>query len=363
MDHILRDAVVKQVNAGRKKKINIETILHRVRRLDLGPLSDFAVNQRLLDILEQLVHEKRLRLPSQKNWDRITGLPRFVYAVRLEEDAARLKEKQLRDDLRHKTAWDPMLADVAPKLKTLKELTQAVAVNNYLRTRRADRSLLPHRERALRIFGDEKRLDRRTAQGGLFKGRITLKDLDCFYCPEPLPFQCFSLDQSDTAGKPLLVVENANTYWSCCKANHRLQTFAAVVYGKGSGIRSCEHACDGLLEIETQVAATGIVYFGDLDPTGITIPYQANQCRQARGLSPVRAADRLYLRLLRKNLTAPCTEAQQKGHDPNLARQWLGEELAAIYLKKAPLIRWPQEGLTTADMISDVSRKAAGEVP
>lgn len=113
------------------------------------------------------------------------------------------------------------MATFAPKLKTLAELLQAVQVNQYLLKRQHGASPIPHRERALAVFGDEKALDRYIRKG-LFGGRVTLEDLDCFYCPEPLPFSSFTSDKRQTEGTPILVVENSNTYWSCCRANETL---------------------------------------------------------------------------------------------------------------------------------------------
>ena len=133
-------------------------------------------------------------------------------------------------------------------------------VNQYLLQRLPDRVPLPHRERALEVFSDEKALDP-YVRSGMFGGRITLDDLDCFYCPEPLPFRPFSMDPCETAGKPLLVVENANTYWSCCRANDTLHRYAAIVYGQGFAACAAERASDGLTEIQHQTSADGIRYY------------------------------------------------------------------------------------------------------
>jgi hypothetical protein len=360
MDHTLRNKVIEQLNDIRpNKKVEIEKILARVRRLDLGPLSDFELNQRLLAVLLQLVEEGRLRpLPPKKKRDPITGLPHVVFALRPQEDAKKKKENQLTEELRHQTAWVPKMASFAYKLTKKEALRQAVKINNYLRTRKPDELRLPHRERALRIFGDEKALDGKPIRHGFFKGRIMLDDLDCFYCPEPLPFRTYSLERRMTEGKPLLVVENANTYWSCCQANETLRRFAAVVYGRGKAITAFEQACDGLLAIEKQVGGEGIDYFGDLDPEGIDIPHMINKHRHAIGLPSLAAAQRLYHSLLQKNMTTPCKPDQSKKHDKTLAMRWLGQELADRYLRKAPLMGWPQEGLTAGDIIRSYEEHA-----
>ena len=350
-DRILREAVIARIAASRKKRVETETIMAGVRRQPLGPMSDFEIRDRVLKNLRELAEEGLLRLPATKRcWDRNTGLPRFVTAVRAEEEKARRKRRETLDVLRNETAWEPTrMVAFAHTLKKREELQRARRVNDYLLTRKSDVIPIPHRERALAVFGDEKALDRHVRHG-LFGGRIALEDLDCFYCPEPLPFQPFSLDIQETGGKPLLVVENSNTYWSCCRANETLQCFAAVVYGQGFQACAAERASDGLTEIETRLDAKGIAYFGDLDPTGIAIPVRINGYRREKGLSRLYAERRLYHALLQKDLAVPYNGNQEKDHDPALAGEWLGEALAAVYLEKAELFRWPQEGLTAKDI-------------
>lgn len=160
------------------------------------------------------------------------------------------------------------------------------------------------------------------------------------------------MDRIKTRQKPLLVVENACTYWSCYQANAKSGVYAAVVYGQGFQASAAERASDGLLEIETRLGAHGIAYFGDLDPAGIDIPLRINVYRREKQMSSLYAAIELYRALLKKNLSVACGPAHAKFHDSGKARQWLGNSLAATYLEKAPQNRWPQEGLTATD-ISD----------
>jgi hypothetical protein len=298
-----------------------------------------------------LAAEGRLRLPKSRHlWDGRTGLPKHVTAVRAEEDQQRQTQRQNLAALRNETAWEPTrMVAFAHTLRTRVELERAVRVNRYLLERPSEVMRLPHRERALGVFGDEKALDL-YVRNGLFGGRVTLDDLDCFYCPEPLPFRPFSLDPRDTAGKPLLVVENSSTYWSCCRANDTLHRYAAIVYGQGFAACAAERASDGLHEIQHQVAAAGIRYFGDLDPTGIAIPCRINRYREEKQMSPLAAERGLYRALLEKNRPVPYSRSQKNDHDPAQAHQWLGRDLAEVYLKNVHTVRWPQEGLTRLDI-------------
>ena len=345
-----RDAVLAVVGASRRRRVAVEKIEAAVRRT-AGHLSDFEFQARLVETLEVLEGEGHLRLPKAPHlWNSRTGLPQYVTAVRADEDEKEQAHRQTLVDLRNATAWEPTrMVAFAHTLRTRVELERALQVNRYLLHRPPQPVRLPHRERALELFGDEKSLDAHI-RTGLFGGRITLDDLDCFYCPEPLPFRSFSLNQDETAGKPLLVVENSSTYWSCCRANDTLHRYAAIVYGQGFAAYAAERASDGLSGIEHQVAAAGIRYFGDLDPTGIAIPCRINRYREEKQMSPLVAERDLYRALLEKNRPVPYARSQQNDHDPAQARQWLGRDLATLYLKNVNTERWPQEGLTTRDI-------------
>ncbi len=346
-----RDAVLAVLDAGRRRRVAVETIAAALRRQAAGHLSDFEFQDRLLETLTALAGEGHLRLPKARHiWDRRTGLPQYVTAVRADEDERQKTHRQTLAALRNETAWEPTrMVAFAHTLRTRAELERAVQVNQYLLDRPPEPVRVPHRERALRVFGDEKALDP-FVRTGLFGGRITLDDLDCFYCPEPLPFRPLSLDPRKTEGKPLLVVENANTYWSCCRANETLRRYAAIVYGQGFAACAAERASDGLQEIGHQVSAAGIRYFGDLDPAGIAIPCRINHYRDERKLFPLKAERRLYRALLEKQLAVAYTGSRRSELEPALASRWLGRELAGIYLENAATVRWPQEGLTARDI-------------
>jgi hypothetical protein len=353
MDQSLREAVLAVLTASGLKRVAVEALEKAVRRLSIGTRSDFEIQARLLETLQKLDGEGHLRLPKARHlWNPRTGLPKHVTAVRADEEEKKRAHRQKLADLRNATAWEPTrMVAFAHELRSEAELKRALRVNQYLLQRPPKPVRIPHRERALMVFDDEKALDSHV-RTGLFGGRITLEDLDCFYCPEPLPFRSFSLDLKDTTGKPLLVVENSATYWSCCRANDTLKRYAAVVYGQGFAVCAAERASDGLQEIEHQMSAAGILYFGDLDPSGIHIPCRINGYRQEKQMPPLSAERNLYRALLEKDLLVPHAHSQKNNHDPDQARHWLGQDLAAPYLEKADTMRWPQEGLTTADILA-----------
>ena len=339
-----------------RRKIPMEEILPAIP----GTM-DISKETRLLEALKELEAKGKIRLPSRKGqgWQKFGILPLYVTLVHANQDNVTRTRKKTLARIREQSPWEPTrMAAFAHTLTTEKQLTLAQAVNHYLLNRKANTCLLPHRERALQIFGNEKTLDG-YVHTGLFSGRITLEDLDCFYCPEPLPYEMFSIDRKKTGHLPLLVVENSATYWSCTTANradHPLGGgfFAAVVFGKGfKATRSTPiQSLDSLANIEIQTGAGQIYYFGDLDPAGLAIPQRINENRIKNGRSPVNPAKALYRALIKKDMTTGYDKSQERFHAPQWAVEWLGRDIADIYLNVCKSRRWPQEGLTADEIAS-----------
>ncbi len=352
----IRKALDGIFSGSKRKKIGMDLLFKAAKANALNQDSDMAVEKKLLHILKQLAAEERIKLPSEKGkgWDYKTKLPLYVTLINLEREAVKNANREEIEEILTRTSWEPktMIPIVHSRscLKTVEDYRKAVAVNAYLIKKPADQPMVPVRERALRIFGDEKALDS-CAKKGLFAGRISLEQLDCFYCPEPLPYHPLSMDVGETKGKPLLVVENSTTYRSCWRANEKSHTFAAVIYGKGFKQTNTVQAVDGLLEIEGQLSSRGIWYFGDLDPAGLDIPKKINVSREQADLSLLKSAIPLYRELIRKGRAVPYHKSQQRYHNKEWALQWLGKELALAYLDQADRVRWPQEGLGERDLI------------
>lgn len=339
-----------------RRKISMEEIL-----LAIPGTMDISKETRLLNALEELEAKGEIRLPARKGpgWQKFGILPLYVTLVRAKEDSVKRTRKKILTRIREQSPWEPTrMAAFAHTLTTEKQLTLAQDVNHYLLNRKNNPPLLPQRERALQIFGNEKALDS-YVHTGLFSGRITLHDLDCFYCPEPLPYELFSPDRKKTDHLPLLVVENSATYWSCTVANrtdHPLggSFFAAVVFGKGfKATRSTPiQSLDSLANIEIQTGAVRIDYFGDLDPAGLAIAQRINKNRIKNGQSPIYPAKTLYRALIKKDLKTGYDRSQKGFHDPQWAVDWLGRDIADAYLNVCESRRWPQEGLTANDIAS-----------
>ena len=351
-----RNALKTIFDTSKTKRISGDLLFQSAKTESLRGDSDLAIEKKLLQILKQFAAEGIITLPSEKGkkWDFKTQLPMHVTLVKTAKEEQKRKDKQEKEDILNNTSWEPgkMIPIIHSQAcpNTLIDCRKAKAVNDYLLKRPARQPIIPARERALRIFGDEKALDG-VHKKGLFSGKISLKDLDCFYCPEPIPYHPLSPNVQKTRGKALLFVENANTYESCRQANQITQTFAAIIYGKGFKAATKPEKVDGIVEIEVQLESRGMWYFGDLDPAGLAIPRIINKFRKQAKLSLLYPAIPLYRALMAKGYCVPYQKTiQQKYHDKEWVIQWLGKELAISYLEKVGQFRWPQEGLSQRDL-------------
>lgn len=280
---------------------------------------------RLLRALQLLAVDGVLTLPGPDSWERVGHpvLPKWVTLVRESSSAP------VRDFAR--VPWVPELG-FWPELKP-SQLEAAFVINEYLLRHRNSLFLVPIKERSLEIFGDEKRLDVMRSSNTLFSGRLSLEVLGAFVVPPPLPYR-----PAAASGKPVLVVENHNSYWSFGEWNQSARRYAAVVYGAGEAFRSSGAA---LGEVLREVGGTGALYLGDLDPKGISIPLDFNS--GTRDDIKVTPAIEWYEWLLlngRRRSRPAC------GEFTPLAAQWLGRELGDALSELWREDLWiPQEAL------------------
>ncbi|MFF4717012.1 Wadjet anti-phage system protein JetD domain-containing protein [Streptomyces eurythermus] len=178
---------------------------------------------------------------------------------------------------------------------------------------------VPLRERALKVFGHhrffqqpkhpaEKVLDTLKAKP-LFSDRTwLLRLINAFEVDPPLltkEFRSTQLEEDSGyhrlgKGRTLLVVENSTTYWSISHAlGHIDHRIGYVAWGIG---RTFQKSI-GSITPKSQI--TDIVYFGDLDVSGLSIPLGAGQHTRA-GLPPIRPATELYDALFRLGTPGRC---------------------------------------------------------
>ena len=317
----------KQLNASQRKRIS----LNEVKRIyySLYPEVQNSPERQasLLDALRDLENQRLLALPALGSWEKVgyPPLPAWVALVR---------ETQVTNTSCYsEVPWVPELG-FWPKLKPM-QLADAKAINDFLLRRRDSLTPVPIKERSLEIFGDEKRLDSLRTGASLFIKRLPLTALGAFLVPLPLPYR-----QAPALGKPALVVENHNSFWSFGEWNQTALRYSAVVYGAGEAFRSTGQALNQVL---LEVGGDGAEYLGDLDPKGIRIPLDFNRVSTAKGQQVQPALD-LYRWLLTNGRTRERVECREAAAES--ATDWLGPELGAQLAGRWAHGLWiPQEAL------------------
>ena len=189
--------------------------------------------------------------------------------------------------------------DWAPELAFLKQHRISVAaedlllLNQFFRKPHMHRIVVPVKERSLEIFGDEKRLDALLVTSLFRSDRLTLELLQCQLVGEPLGWK---RGPAAAASQPMIIIENAATWHSYCQWNSNRELFSAVVYGKGFQSLASVHY---LADIFNELGGTRqIFYFGDIDPPGLLIPFQASSYAQGKGMPPIQPHLWSYRQLL-----------------------------------------------------------------
>ena len=260
----------------------------------------------LLDVLEALRREGVIEFPKQpSSFDRLVNppLPKFVRRVRQDE-------KPPQEDWT-RVSWQPELGfwtELKPQ-----ELAWAKKLNDWLCRRRGKFLSVPLRERSLEIFGDEKFLDSRVRNGALFSGRLSLAAIGAFFVAPPLAYRT-----SGTPALPILLVENHHTYWSLANWNTHTHRYSAVAYGVGNAVTSQSSSKSNAVEQAVyECQASGVLYFGDLDPEGVEIPLRLN----ANSSIKVEPAVDLYRFVLEHGTRR--SGVKRKDSDTKSAKQWL----------------------------------------
>ncbi|MYU56292.1 MULTISPECIES: hypothetical protein [Streptomyces] len=230
--------------------------------------------------------------------------------------------------------WHPDLYRLAREWPTAtpKQRSAYVAVNHWLMSD-PDLFPVPLRERALEIFGTygseadfpmpEKTFD--TLRSGPIFGESDRlhTTLRTFTTHPPLLTESFLTEIGDGyyqrvgGGDILLVVENSATWWSLVHSlpdNHRL---GYVAWGLGGTFRASVNTLadrHGIAEIR---------YFGDLDLSGIRIPYAASKTASERGLPTVQPTERLYGALLELGRARGAKERAIDAGEAHALVQWM----------------------------------------
>lgn len=318
---------LKLLQAGTRKRVPLAELRQNYFSLYPDVQNSPERGARLLEALRKLEAAGALSLPAAGSWEKF-GVPPLPQWVLLQREPKPGPNKDLRA-----VTWAPELG-FWPQLRP-KQLEVLVPINEFLLRRRGSLMVVPIKERSLEIFGDEKRLDSLCTGDSLFGGRLQLSTLGCFRVPQPLPYRL-----ADAPGKPLLVVENHNSFWSFGEWNQQTLRYAAVVYGSGEAFRLTGRALQQVLH---EVNGDGSEYLGDLDPKGVRIPGEFNRAAES-GSPQVRPALAFYEWLLAHGIRRPRLECAT--FDAVRIQEWLGADLAVQVGELWQTGHWiPQEAL------------------
>ncbi len=218
-------------------------------------------------------------------------------------------------------AWAPELR-FAHAVRDARQLHVLLLVQQFLAEGGRERPLVPIKERSIELLGKEKRLE--MLKGGwLFEpGRLSLELLRCFLVPPPLLWES---PGGEARSRPVLALENHNTYHSFAKWNRTASCYAAVVFGNGDAFKS---GAAGLVEVVRSLSWDGrLFYFGDLDPEGLIIPLAASATLSTVEMPGLQSHHGCYRKLLAR-ANAITLPTGREIVFPTDSRAWLGEDLA-----------------------------------
>jgi len=329
----------KQLEIGKIKKRKIDSILKLHASVYPEYINQASQKKHLRELLDILVKEGEIELPSLKGKAWREGVPRLPLWIKI------INKDKKEDTVSITYAWHPVLAKFADSLnKTQKE--SAYLISEYLKKESNKGHFeieVPRRERSLKIFNDEKRLDSLVNKGFLFGGNLTLKDIGCFDVAWPMPYEALS-DQSKL--KPFLIIENHHSFDSFVRWNVKSKQFSGIGYGSGEAFSSLES--DRIEDIIQPLKVSEIQYLGDIDPRGIAIPARVNRARIEKNMMPILPAVIFYKWLLVYGQTQPML----KGKHTNYIKDWLpgGLQIKVDALFEQSL-RIPQESLGFLDLL------------
>jgi hypothetical protein len=325
----LHERVIEELRsmAGRRKRLLAAECADALVEVAPQLRYDPDRRRRLRDVLSELSNLGELSWSASRDRRIRPELPAFVTLT------DRPDEAQPGSTVPH-LPWRPEL-EWAYKLQlSATERDVLAAVQAYRRDREHNAEVIPHRERSLQLFGDEKRIDRLTS-GRLFRpGNLSLNDLDCFWAAPPIAWK-------DTGGAgPVVVSENAAGYHTLIRV--LTGTARAVAYGAGSAFAQSVGSLAGI------GAVSAVLYIGDLDAEGLAIPQRAAPAAVAAGIPVPAAYEELWSMLV--DLAEDCGQTVEP-IPTEVATElcgWFGRPdlRAAVQRLLTAGVRVPQEALT-----------------
>ena len=290
----LVDALTAGLRAAGRARVYLSDIEQVCATADASLMSSPDRRARIGAALSGLAAAGVVTLPARASWDRTRKppLPKFVTVVRERDESPRRLS-------RRDVAWVPELAWAADARLDARAVADLRAAQAFLVAGGARRPIVPMRERSLEVFGDEKRIEV-LLDGQLFReGRLTLRLMRCRRVHAPFVFRSLG------AGPWALVVENHDTYWSLGESLSGSGPVGTLIYGSGNHFQASVRFLADLPAVPERV-----LYFGDVDARGLSIPAVADRVASACGLPVVEPAEGLYRLLFALGTPGPATKAE-----------------------------------------------------
>lgn len=317
----------------KRARIQLDNLLMAFRQAFPHHESDLEVRRRLAALLGELAEAGILRLPKPTNRraydhaERI-ALPRYISRL----DLPRPLPSKPR-------MWRPELAFAENMSESWHDAL--IAIQNWLRNGGSAAPLVALRERSVEIFGDEKYLDGLLGTQLFLPGRLSLDLLRCYLPSVPI---CVEIIESHGEKRPLLVLENLTTFDTLRRWNGQHRHYAGVAFGGGTAFVS---SCRSLLPYLVSNGCSGqLLYFGDVDPTGLWIPVRA---ARESGIA-IQAEESLYDLLFRVAERKPVVQGDSIVFDVSIL-DWLPSSMrkrAAQFFQGGR--RLPQELISLHDL-------------
>ncbi|MEM9103808.1 MAG: Wadjet anti-phage system protein JetD domain-containing protein [Pseudomonadota bacterium] len=279
---------------GRRKSVEFIAILDCMLQEHSQWMMDDEAPEQLSSALVQLMSDGRWRAQpkNEKFWKRgWRGLMlpnKLIYQYRNKDVEV--------------VVWHPWLAQKGAATRAKgKYRDKLIRLNQHLiRCEKMNEEPFPgdnlgQRERALRLFEDEKAIDN-MPDSGWKSVPISREELRCVKKPPPI-----KAVYNPKGYKSPLILENVETFHRLVDINSSNPTWAYVIWGSGTQIVSQFEEISNLIQ---DYGFNQILYFGDLDAKGIEIVATLRRNLKNCGIE-VKLEEHLYQIIIDSSLTTP----------------------------------------------------------
>lgn len=295
--------------------------------------------RRLADVLGELTASGSI-VPSVGQVRRgDVGLPR---SVEMTGTSSRRSPRKANPALTH--PWVPSMRWAAEIPRGSKLFRQLVQLNAWCAAHSTS-DVVPVRERSLEIFGDDKELGRLLLGALAAPGRRPA-ELRVEVVHPPMAVERVAA----ATGGSMLVVENGTTFRSVLRAARRHAAGGVPVavcwvgYGAGNQLASI---LPSVVALDPRPAR--LLYFGDLDPPGLTMAADAAAVCAAHGLPALEPHALLYRWLIEAG--RPQQHANRAAW-PRPGLDWLECDLATLVVDRLGTSHWLAQEWVGATMLA-----------